>query len=110
MLQNLSQSLTTGFIYHLKSIVFQDCIELTKIGNYLYKDPFVFQPSAQYCQTIQPVEKGLASFKKLLFNKQFLLCFVKTLEAQPGFQIKDKVTVASRISIALQEDMVYHTE
>ena len=56
------------------------------------------------------VKDGLLLLDKLLHERQFMLIFVHTLEAQPEFQMRERVTVASLLSIILQNSMVYHTE
>ncbi|XP_052060190.1 plexin-A4-like isoform X2 [Mytilus californianus] len=56
------------------------------------------------------VEKGLALFSQLIGNKTFLLTFIRTLETHKNFSMKDKVNVASLISVALQTKMEYSTE
>lgn len=43
-------------------------------------------------------------------NKTFLLTFVRTLEANKKFSMRDRVNVASLISVALQTRMEYATE
>jgi plexin A len=56
------------------------------------------------------VEKGLALFSQLIGNKTFLLIFIRTLESHKNFSMKDKVNVASLISVALQTKMEFSTE
>lgn len=56
------------------------------------------------------VEKGLALFSQLIGNKTFLLTFIRTLESHKNFSMKDKVNVASLISVALQTKMEYSTD
>lgn len=56
------------------------------------------------------VEKGLALFSQLINNKTFLLTFIRTLEGHKNFTMKDKVNVASLISVALQTKMEYSTD
>ncbi|XP_038054424.1 plexin-A2-like [Patiria miniata] len=55
------------------------------------------------------VEQGLVMFEQLVSNKQFLLTFIRSLEAQKGFTQKDKSNVASLIMVALQGKMDYST-
>ena len=56
------------------------------------------------------VEKGLALFSQLIGNKTFLLIFIRTLESHKNFSMKDKVNVASLISVALQTKMEFSTD
>ncbi|XP_068703592.1 plexin-A1-like [Montipora foliosa] len=55
-------------------------------------------------------EKGLRQFSQLICNKKFLLVFIRTLELQPTFQMKDRCNVASLLMVALQAKMEYATE
>ena len=56
------------------------------------------------------IERGLKLFSQLISNKTFLLTFVRTLEGNKRFQMRDRVNVASLISVALQTKMEYATE
>ncbi|KAK3102934.1 hypothetical protein FSP39_015076 [Pinctada imbricata] len=56
------------------------------------------------------VEKGLKLFSQLINNKTFLLIFVRTLESHKHFTMRDRVNVASLISVALQTKMEYATD
>ena len=56
------------------------------------------------------IERGLKLFSQLIGNKTFLLIFVRTLEGNKRFQMRDRVNVASLISVALQTKMEYATE
>lgn len=55
-------------------------------------------------------EKGLASFGQLILNKTFLLLFIRTLEADRKFTMRDRVNVASLIMVTLQNRMEYCTD
>lgn len=55
-------------------------------------------------------EQGLLHFSQLLNSKQFLLTFVRTLEAQKNFSIRDRAVVASLLMIILQDKMDYATD
>ncbi|XP_067832342.1 plexin A3-like, partial [Heptranchias perlo] len=55
------------------------------------------------------VEKALRIFGQLLNNKVFLLTFVRTLEAQRSFSMRDRGNVASLVMTALQGKMQYAT-
>ncbi|XP_029646553.2 plexin-A2 isoform X1 [Octopus sinensis] len=56
------------------------------------------------------METGLQQFHHLLNNKYFLLTFIRTLECQKGFSIRDKVNVASLLLIIYQNNMEYATD
>ncbi|KAK3574859.1 hypothetical protein QTP86_018323 [Hemibagrus guttatus] len=55
------------------------------------------------------VEKALTLFGQLLNKKHFLLTFIRTLEAQRSFSMRDRGNVASLIMSALQGEMEYAT-
>ncbi|XP_068606167.1 plexin-A1-like [Brachionichthys hirsutus] len=55
------------------------------------------------------VEKALTLFGQLLIKKHFLLTFIRTLEAQRSFSMRDRGNVASLIMTALQGEMEYAT-
>ncbi|XP_043934298.1 plexin-A1-like [Protopterus annectens] len=55
------------------------------------------------------VEKALSLFGQLLNKKHFLLTFIRTLEAQRSFSMRDRGNVASLIMTALQGEMEYAT-
>uniref|UniRef100_A0A8C1KR64 Plexin A1 n=1 Tax=Cyprinus carpio TaxID=7962 RepID=A0A8C1KR64_CYPCA len=55
------------------------------------------------------VEKALTLFGQLLNKKHFLLTFIRTLEAQRSFSMRDRGNVASLIMSALQGEMEYGT-
>ncbi|KAM9429342.1 plexin-A1-like [Salvelinus alpinus] len=54
-------------------------------------------------------EKALTLFGQLLTKKHFLLTFIRTLEAQRSFSMRDRGNVASLIMTALQGEMEYAT-
>ncbi|KAJ8258682.1 hypothetical protein COCON_G00176940 [Conger conger] len=56
------------------------------------------------------VEKALRLFAQLLNNKVFLLTFIRTLELQRGFSMRDRGNVASLIMTALQGRLEYATD
>lgn len=55
-------------------------------------------------------ETGLASFGQLISNKTFLLLFIRTLESNRYFSMRDRVNVASLIMVTLQNKMEYCTD
>ena len=56
------------------------------------------------------MSRGLQQFNSLLNSKTFILLFIRTLEKEKEFTVRDKVCVASWLSAALQNRMEYHTE
>ncbi|XP_036386553.1 plexin-A2-like [Megalops cyprinoides] len=58
----------------------------------------------------QAVETALRQFGQLLHSKLFLLSFIRTLEAQRSFSMRDRGNVASLIMTALQGRLEYATD
>uniref|UniRef100_A0A674GRQ0 Plexin-A2 n=1 Tax=Taeniopygia guttata TaxID=59729 RepID=A0A674GRQ0_TAEGU len=58
----------------------------------------------------QSVEKALKLFAQLLNNKVFLLTFIRTLELQRSFSMRDRGNVASLIMTGLQGKLEYATD
>ncbi|XP_062860127.1 plexin-C1-like [Trichomycterus rosablanca] len=56
------------------------------------------------------MDERCQAFSALIKNQMFLTCFVHTLEEQKNFGIKDKCTVASLLTVALQSDLPYLTQ
>ncbi|KAG2460092.1 PLXA4 protein, partial [Polypterus senegalus] len=56
------------------------------------------------------VEKGLKLFGQLINNKFFLLSFIRTLESQRSFSMRDRGNVASLIMTVLQSKLEYATD
>uniref|UniRef100_A0AAQ4RM11 Plexin-A2 n=1 Tax=Gasterosteus aculeatus aculeatus TaxID=481459 RepID=A0AAQ4RM11_GASAC len=56
------------------------------------------------------VEKALKLFGQLINNKVFLLTFIRTLEMQRSFSMRDRGNVASLIMTALQGRLEYATD
>uniref|UniRef100_A0A8C9U4E1 Plexin-A2 n=1 Tax=Scleropages formosus TaxID=113540 RepID=A0A8C9U4E1_SCLFO len=56
------------------------------------------------------VEKALKMFAQLVNNKVFLLTFIRTLEMQRSFSMRDRGNVASLIMTALQGRLEYATD
>lgn len=56
------------------------------------------------------VEKSLTLFGQLLTKKHFLLTFIRTLEAQRSFSMRDRGNVASLIMTGLQGRLEYATD
>uniref|UniRef100_A0A8C7RBL8 Plexin-A2 n=1 Tax=Oncorhynchus mykiss TaxID=8022 RepID=A0A8C7RBL8_ONCMY len=58
----------------------------------------------------QGMEKALKQFAQLVNNKVFLLTFIRTLELQRSFSMRDRGYVASLIMTALQGRLEYATD
>ncbi|XP_012494290.1 PREDICTED: plexin-A2 [Propithecus coquereli] len=58
----------------------------------------------------QHVEKALKLFAQLINNKVFLLTFIRTLEMQRSFSMRDRGNVASLIMTGLQGRLEYATD
>uniref|UniRef100_A0A8D0G9A4 Plexin-A4 n=1 Tax=Sphenodon punctatus TaxID=8508 RepID=A0A8D0G9A4_SPHPU len=56
------------------------------------------------------VEKGLKLFAQLINNKVYLLSFIRTLESQRSFSMRDRGNVASLIMTVLQSKLEYATD
>ncbi|NWT56401.1 PLXA4 protein, partial [Erythrocercus mccallii] len=56
------------------------------------------------------VEKGLKLFAQMINNKVFLLSFIRTLESQRSFSMRDRGNVASLIMTVLQSKLEYATD
>ena len=105
-----------------------DLVQISSDKNLPYRDfrtfamRFLFPKSDDSHPVLHPLKvmgvkleeeqamKHLDSFKELIMNKKFLLVFVHTLESQPSFSLQDKVTVASLLMVAFQNDLDYATE
>uniref|UniRef100_A0A665VW59 Plexin-A2-like n=1 Tax=Echeneis naucrates TaxID=173247 RepID=A0A665VW59_ECHNA len=59
---------------------------------------------------LENVEKALKLFGQLINNKVFLLTFIRTLEMQRSFSMRDRGNVASLIMTALQGRLEYATD
>ncbi|KAG7251996.1 hypothetical protein CRUP_032807, partial [Coryphaenoides rupestris] len=66
-------------------------------------------PRGEVVEVQANVEKALTLFGQLLTKKHFLLTFIRTLEAQRSFSMRDRGNVASLIMTALQGEMEYAT-
>ncbi|RWS17561.1 plexin A-like protein [Dinothrombium tinctorium] len=55
-------------------------------------------------------QQGLLAFGQLIMNKTFLLLFVRTLESNRFFSMKERVNVAALIMVTLQGKMEYCTD
>uniref|UniRef100_A0A8C2ED52 Plexin A1a n=1 Tax=Cyprinus carpio TaxID=7962 RepID=A0A8C2ED52_CYPCA len=89
---------------NLESRVALECKEAVVIYSTLYNELLCVFPQVQ-----ANVEKALTLFGQLLTKKHFLLTFIRTLEAQRSFSMRDRGNVASLIMTALQGEMEYAT-
>ncbi|XP_075218769.1 plexin B isoform X1 [Lycorma delicatula] len=55
-------------------------------------------------------DAAMLQFEQLIDNKNFILIFIETLEAQKTFNIRDKVNVASLLMVVLMSKMEYATD
>lgn len=55
-------------------------------------------------------ERGLRLFGQLVMNKTFLLLFIRTLETNRYFSMRERVNVASLIMVTLQSKLEYCTD
>uniref|UniRef100_A0A8B9H0K7 Plexin-A1 n=1 Tax=Astyanax mexicanus TaxID=7994 RepID=A0A8B9H0K7_ASTMX len=109
---------------NLESRVALECKEgiLVLLMSELFFTYYLFQYHNKYinqlntcvffcpCSQVQAdMEKALALFGQLLAKQHFLLTFIRTLEAQRSFSMRDRGNVASLIMTALQGEMEYAT-
>uniref|UniRef100_A0A4W3KHB7 Plexin-A1 n=1 Tax=Callorhinchus milii TaxID=7868 RepID=A0A4W3KHB7_CALMI len=66
-------------------------------------------PVLKELEVTSNVEKALTLFGQLLNKQVFLLTFIRTLEAQRSFSMRDRGNVASLIMTGLQGEMEYAT-
>uniref|UniRef100_A0A8B9GVC0 Plexin-A1 n=1 Tax=Astyanax mexicanus TaxID=7994 RepID=A0A8B9GVC0_ASTMX len=99
---------------NLESRVALECKEgiLVLLMSELFFTYYLFQYHNKYINqlnTCADMEKALALFGQLLAKQHFLLTFIRTLEAQRSFSMRDRGNVASLIMTALQGEMEYAT-
>lgn len=75
----------------------------------VYDHPLLQDSKIQANGLYTNCELAMSQFEQLLNNKAFLLTFIKTLEYQKSFSIRDRVNVASLLMIILMEKMEYAT-
>ncbi|VDI64036.1 plexin A [Mytilus galloprovincialis] len=91
---------------------------LYKYDEYTFKilfphmlDHVILQPPIEkYGTNDRQQDIAICHFKQLLQHKQFLLKFIRTLERQNSFGIRDKSNVASLLIILYQNNLEYITE
>ena len=102
--------------------------EITELGMELQQGGIPFLDYRTYCVKIlfpnvvdhsvlqwdrpelQRKEKALRMFGQLIMNKTFLVLFIRTLEGNRYFSMRDRVNVASLIMVTLQSRMEYCTD
>ena len=90
--------------YFYRSVVISSSLYFH--SSYLHS-PFRFQiPSHRK----PPIERALRDFNMLLNDKRSLLIFIRSMEEQRGFTIRDKSIVGSLLIVALHNKMDYATE
>lgn len=62
------------------------------------------------CNKSDAWKRYMSSLCELLKEKEFLLIFIKTLESQQTFGMRDRCKLASLLIVALQDDMKYVTD
>uniref|UniRef100_A0A8C3V2S4 Plexin-A2 n=1 Tax=Catharus ustulatus TaxID=91951 RepID=A0A8C3V2S4_CATUS len=67
-------------------------------------------PVLRELEVTSSVEKALKLFAQLINNKVFLLTFIRTLELQRSFSMRDRGNVASLIMTGLQGKLEYATD
>uniref|UniRef100_A0A9J7YBM0 Plexin-A1 n=1 Tax=Cyprinus carpio carpio TaxID=630221 RepID=A0A9J7YBM0_CYPCA len=96
-------------MHNLESRVALECKEGKTSLHSLSVSLFHAFVSPSLSQVPANVEKALTLFGQLLNKKHFLLTFIRTLEAQRSFSMRDRGNVASLIMSALQGEMEYGT-
>jgi plexin A len=72
--------------------------------------PVLSPPRVPSNMTKEDLSSLLEEFRTLVFDKKFLIAFVKTLESQPKFNLQEKSTMASLIMVACLNDISYATD
>ncbi|XP_078341905.1 plexin-B-like isoform X5 [Crassostrea virginica] len=73
-------------------------------------DHIILQPPQRNENFDRHPDVALSHFRLLLNNKHFLLMFIRTLEKQKSFTIRDRANVASLLMILFQNNMEYVTQ
>lgn len=73
-------------------------------------DHIILQPPQRSGNMDRHPDVAISHFRQLLNNKHFLLMFVRTLEKQKTFTIRDRANVASLLMILFQNNMEYITQ
>ncbi|XP_042222498.1 plexin-B-like isoform X5 [Homarus americanus] len=72
--------------------------------------PILNDPKARAHGPRTNYDVAMLQFEQLIANKHFLLSFIDTLESQKSFSIRDKVNVASLVTVLQMGRMEYLTE
>lgn len=99
---DLTSDITSGGIPFLDYSMYAEMILFPNQEDRL----FIHREKPEYIRK----EKGLRLFGQLVMNKTFLLLFIRTLESNRYFSMKDRVRVAAVIMITLQSKMEYCTD
>ncbi|XP_061187688.1 plexin-B-like isoform X2 [Saccostrea echinata] len=73
-------------------------------------DHIILQPPQRNGNADRHPDVAISHFRQLLNNKHFLLMFIRTLEKQKTFSIRDRANVASLLMILFQNNMEYITQ
>ena len=73
-------------------------------------DHIILHPPIQKNGRFQFSDHGLQLFHQLLSKKAFMVTFIRTLEEQKGFSIRDRANVASLLMIVYLNNMEYATD
>nr|CAB3264959.1 plexin-A2-like [Phallusia mammillata] len=84
-------------------------------GHHSLLIPNHLERSDSRTSSTRPMQRAQQSltmdhFNSLLENKCFMLCFIRSIERQNTFTMKDKANVAGLILVILQNRLVYATE
>ncbi|XP_019851565.1 PREDICTED: plexin-A1-like [Amphimedon queenslandica] len=72
--------------------------------------PVLSPPKVPHGMTHDSMCVLLDEFRELVFDKKFLVAFIRTLESRPKFNLQDKSTMASLLMVACLKDISYSTE
>ncbi|ELT99438.1 hypothetical protein CAPTEDRAFT_157592 [Capitella teleta] len=75
-----------------------------------HSDHAILHPDPKTYTQHRGQQRVTHQFNQLTSSKHFLLIFIRTLDQQKNFGIRDKAVVASLIMIVLQDKMEYFTE
>ncbi|XP_076344644.1 plexin-B-like isoform X2 [Tachypleus tridentatus] len=76
----------------------------------IHDHPLLHDRKAKNNEVCSNYEFAMSQFQHLLNTKEFLVTFVNTLEGQKSFNIRDRVNVASLLTVIFMEKMEYATE
>lgn len=102
---DISREMTAGGIPFIEYRIY--CMKVLFPNN---EDHPVLRQMAVDPAKKEALDTGIKAFGSLLLNKTFLLLFIRTLESNRFFSMRDRVNVASLIMVALQARMEYCTD